>query len=176
MADTMALPIAEQLLQCLCEALAAGSSPPASCCLRPGTNVAQGVSEFEDECCSGLGWVRVVRIWPSGGDPGFPAINQDPFACSPGSYGIELEMGVYRCAPVGTDTVLPTCQEWTTTTEQILEDAASMRQAWCCFRDTYENNAKLVSDWSPVTVQGACTGGKMTVMIESYCQDCTNGS
>lgn len=170
--DTMVLPIAENLLACLCEAVAEAPNPPASCCLRPGVTVAQGVSEHEDECCEGLAWVRVSRVWPTGSEVGFPAINDDPFNCSPISYGIEMEMGIYRCAPTGDERNLPTCDEWTATTEQILDDAASMRRAWCCFRDNYDNSAKLVGQWIPVMVQGGCTGGTMTIMIESYCTDC----
>jgi hypothetical protein len=174
--DTMVLPIAESLLACLCEAVAEAPNPPASCCLRPGVTVAQGVSEHEDECCEGLAWVRVVRVFPTGSDVGFPAINDDPHACSPPSYGIELEMGIYRCAPTGDAMNLPTCAEWTATAEQILDDAASLRRAWCCFRDNYDNSAKLVGQWAPVTVQGGCTGGTLTIMIESYCSDCEAGS
>lgn len=173
--DTMVLPLAEDLLACLCEAVAEGPNPPASCCLRPGTNVAQGVSEFEDECCEGLAWVRVVRVFPSGGDIGFPEVNQATTACSPPSYGIELEMGIYRCAPTGDATNLPTCDEWTAATEQVLHDAASMRRAWCCFRDNHANDAKLVNQWIPVNVQGGCTGGTISILIESYCADCNGG-
>ena len=174
--DTMVLPIAEDLLACLCEAVAEGPNPPASCCLRPGVTVAQGLSEHEDECCEGLAWVRVVDIFPSGGEAGFPNVNDDTSACSPPSFGIELEMGIYRCAPTGDHKDLPTCDDWTGTTEQILDDAASMRRAWCCFRDGYSNNAKIVGRWRPVTVQGGCTGGTMRVMIETYCLDCESGS
>lgn len=170
--DTMVLPIAEDLLACLCVAVAEAPNPPASCCLRPGVTVAQGVSEREDECCEGLAWVRVSRVFPTGDEAGFPNVNEQTSACNPPSYGIELEMGVYRCAPTGDERNLPTCDEWTAATEQILDDAASMRRAWCCFRDNYANDAKLIGQWTPVEVQGGCTGGKMTIMIESYCTDC----
>jgi hypothetical protein len=63
--DQTVLPVAQQLLACLCEALSTNPNPPAQCCLRVGDVVYADFNQYQDQCCDGLAYVRVVRIYPT---------------------------------------------------------------------------------------------------------------
>lgn len=169
--DPIAFPLAQQLLECFCLQLAQeGDDKPTICCLRVGEEVAYGLSTTQDECCSGLSWVRITGLFPTGG--GFPEEGGQVNRCTPDSWGVELEMGVARCAPVGDASTLPTCVEWTETARLLAEDAAAMRRAiLCCFQSPTELFS--VGRWVPFGPEGMCVGGVMTVtVLVDACNEC----
>src|SRR5687768_14387744 len=92
--------LANTLLDCLTEALAANPNPPLRACLRVGEEVAQDISLYEDDCCEGLAYVKVNTMYPS---DNFPDPQERPRGnCLTESWVVDLEMGVFRCAPTGT--------------------------------------------------------------------------
>src|SRR5678815_883248 len=105
----LVLPTAQTLLQCLCAALATKPNPPAECCLRIGTDVSQEVLPI-DLCCSGFGYVRIGSMFPSG--QSFPDPDSTDQGCVGDRWAVELEMGVFRCAPN------PDCEAFTAATQQ----------------------------------------------------------
>lgn len=160
---------AQALLSCFEDELQTSPNPPAEICLRVG-EVPFDVGLSEDECCSGLAWVRVVRFFPS---VRFPDPVEDPNNCITTSYAIELEMGVARCKPFGTVQAGPTCDQWTALALQVDSDAAAMRRALCCFRPTIISDQVLPGEWTTFGAEGGCVGGTMSVTIQVDCLECT---
>lgn len=169
MADTLVLPLAEELLGCLCAALADSGNPVCQCCLHPGLATPM---DFCDCACSaggnGQAWVRVGRIYPAGAR--FPAQSFDADPCKINSWGVELIMGVYRCVhTLDDDGQPPSCDQVTSDTELILADAAAMRAAICCFGGDPDRQA-IAAEWSPIGPNGGCAGGVQSITVQFY--DC----
>lgn len=162
--DQMILPAAEQFLNLMCARLASQPNPPAECCLRVG-DVAQDAGEYEDKCCSGLAWVRVTGIFPTG--VGFPNPETDfPVdGCGTKAWGVTLQVGVFRCAPVGTAARGPSCEEWTAATVQVLDDDHAVRLALCDLIELKDPGTVSIGQWADIGPIGGCTGGYRTVVI-----------
>jgi hypothetical protein len=175
MADTLLFPFANTLLDCLCAAVSANSSElypaPEICCLRAGEAVALDISnEAVDECCRGLAFVRIDNFYPTGSQSApFPSPSSD-FAldkCSPYAWGLNMEMGIYRC--IGD----ADCDRWNYVAQRQMLDAKSMRQALCCFMQPLDAQTVSVTPWQAKGPEGGCIGGTMgiTVMVTN-CGGC----
>lgn len=163
--------LAAQLLSCFDQALQDGPNPPPDekICFRVG-EVPFSIGTNEDECCSGMAWVRVVRIYPS---KQFPSQDTTVDNCGTLGRAIEFELGAIRCLPFGDESAGATCDQWTAVFLQVDEDAASMRRAVCCMVSLLDPGALLFEgEWSPIDGQGGCIGGKMTVTVSTDCGDC----
>src|SRR5262245_8457634 len=122
MAETVLYKVADTLLTCLCQELAVNPNPPRYCCIRAGAEVTQDLgARVGDECCEGLGYVKVNSIFPS---TNFPLPDDEAYDCVR-AWAIELEMGVFRCAPQGGTGLVP-CEAWTATAQQLMDDAQAM--------------------------------------------------
>lgn len=172
--DPLVMPLARELLACYEEELAKlGDNAPASVGLRPGTVVDFLMSMSDDECCSGLGWVRPAGFYPS--SAGFPT--QDTQAQKQGTraWAVTLEMGIVRCAPTPGPEAIPSNAEWDDVTQAVMDAGAAMRRAICCWIDLDPVNRKqriLPGQWQPVAVQGGCVGGVIQVTILGPACDC----
>ena len=171
-ADPMVMPLARELLECYEQELMKVAAPPEFIQLRPGNVVAHLLSTYEDECCQGLAWVRPAGFFPSSSV--FPTQDAAPVKGGPRAWGITLELGAVRCAPVGTEDTIPTEEEWDTTVQAVMDDAAAMRRAVCCFIDAKPGRSGRVLPglWQPIEVQGGCVGGLMTVVVQGPACDC----
>jgi hypothetical protein len=172
-ADPVVMPLAYELLECLEQELAKVTSPPARIGLRPGTVVDFLLSTTEDECCEGLGWVRPALFYPSADR--FPLQAEEPQIPYVGSWAITLEMGVARCAPTPPETSIPSVAEWNAVVQAVMDDAAAMRRAICCFIDADPVNRKrnvLPGQWQPLEVEGGCVGGTLQVIVRGPACDC----
>lgn len=171
-ADPMVMPLARELLACLDTEIHKVASPPLYVQLRPGTVVDHLLSLRQDECCEGLAWVRPGSFFPS--SDVFP--NQDGVPPRQGVTGwaITLELGAIRCAPTPGAERIPTETEWDTTTQAVMDDAAAMRRAICCFIAAKQGRAKnvLPGIWQPLAVEGGCVGGVLPVTIKGPACDC----
>lgn len=178
MPDTLIYPVVQELLSCLCAALDTeyGDSPfkPQHCCVRAGESVSADASIYEDLCCEGLAWVRMNTMYVTNDE--FP--NPDTVAavsgCGVQAWGLELEMGVLRCAPTGSISEIPTCEEWTTLTSNVARDAKAMRAAMCCLINRLDPYSVAIGQWSPLPTTGGCAGGSwnLTVQIVNDCEGC----
>jgi len=166
--DLTFAPVVQALKDCYCTQLQLVSTPVADCCIRPG-EVAYGISLTQDECCSGLGWVRVVN-WGAG----FPGPEEQPTRCLPTQWRLDLELGAVRCAPVGTAETLPTCEEWTAAHNLMMEDAMARRQAVAgCFATGDPNRLVSFGEWQPIGPEGRCVGGTLSITVEVLpCDEC----
>lgn len=161
--DPVAQPILDALLLCLEEQVARVPDPPAAVCMRPGDRVDLLMAQGRDECCEGLAWVRLASIYPSSV---FPAPDEAYVKCQLG-WAVVVELGVARCAPVGDETTLPTCDQWTTATNHTTADAAALRRTLLCFRqiEEFRHRLHVPGAWLPMTTEGGCVGGSMTVTV-----------
>lgn len=170
--DLVAFPMAQALVACLEEQMSLVLDPPASVCLRPGQQVDPLLSINDDECCSGLAWVRIADIFPSSDDT-FPTQDETAaFPCNPRQWAVQLEMGAVRCAPTPDAYSMPSCEEWTAVVEKQMQDAAAMRRAVvCCFGEILDATY-LLGNWTPLPVSGRCSGGTQMVTVAAEHIDC----
>lgn len=159
---------AEQLHACLCAELAAVPNPPAHCQLRVGLDpIAADFDQFEDYCCTGLAYLRIIRVFPSGDN--FPARDELSTPCSPIAWGIEMELGVFRCLPAEPLHMSP--EAWQAAFRQVQLDQEAMVRAVCCWQDAEQaNNPNFMGyffrDWFPFSNQGGCGGGAISVTAQ----------
>lgn len=162
---TAAMTLAQTLLACLETSLAAGPNPPAAnrIMLRAGSEVTPMISTMDDECCSGLGWVRIVSI------SGVRQLGElDNVSCFSQERTLTLELGVARCIPTPGPSGLVSEDQWTAVALQLDADNGAMEAAVCCaFGDVDDQVAEevAVGDYEPFGPDGNCVGGRMTVRI-----------
>jgi len=170
--DPMVMPLARELLECLDQEMEKVESPPRYVQLRPGTVVDHLLSTSQDECCDGLAWVRPDGFFPSSAV--FPNPDEAPLPKGILAWAITLEMGAVRCAPTPDARSIPTGEQWDAVTQAVMDDAAAMRRALCCFIDARPGRAKNVLPglWQPISVQGGCVGGVLPITIKGPVCDC----
>lgn len=172
-ADPLVMPMARELLACYEQEISKVENPPLYVQLRPGNIVDHLISTVEDECCSGLAWVRPSGFFPS--STVFPTPDTVPQPKGTSAWAITLELGAVRCAPTPDEHSIPTAEEWDATTQATMDDAAAMRRAICCFIEAKPGRARRVlpGQWQPVSVQGGCVGGILPVTILGPACDCS---
>jgi len=177
--DPLISPIAADLVVCLTAEAAKVPNPPASprvVCLRPGDRVDLLISQTEDECCSGLMWVRWVRAYPSGQNT-FPTQDDRVSPCRVLRWAVQFELGAVRCAPTPDPESLPSCDEWTDVTLGVYDDGAAIRRAICCYAQSHEYDALVLQeDGRPLTTEGGCVGVAYLVTISGPACDCQGAS
>lgn len=167
--------IADALRACLDAAFTGDAGKPAEICHRPGAQVPFSYGQYQDECCSGLGWVRVASIDPV---VTFDQREQPSFSpCNVSDRRITLELGVARCNPSGDQSAGPTCDEWTALALRMDQDARAMREAVCCFADAHVDSAgplyrAMAGLWTPIEASGGCAGGTTEVTVWLNCKEC----
>jgi len=174
--DPIGSPVAQELLTCFTDQLSTLPSPPKYIQLRVGQETGPLIGENIDECCAGLAWIRIANIYPSWDS--FPAPDNSWLPCGPLAYAVVLEMGVAFCMPWSdSDDSFenrdpPNTTDWATAAATQMQHQTLMRRsAACCWRPTQR---RAVGEWSPLPVEGGCTGGKMlvTVSVPAPCADC----
>jgi hypothetical protein len=161
--------LSNKLLACFCAALAANPSPPVYCALRGGEEVAQDLgARVGDECCEGLGYVKVASIYPA---TNFPEQDTFSYECVR-AWAVEFELGVFRCAPGQVGSLVPAAA-WLATAQQLMHDAQAMRQAICCLIDQLPpGTGQLPGAWVPLGPQGGCIGGTMAFTVQIAINSC----
>jgi hypothetical protein len=153
---------AQQLLACFqAELQAPHPKPidPAYVMLRAGAEVTPLLSTTGDECCRGLGWVRIANI------TGVRQLNDT--VTTAGCFGQErvltLELGTARCAPTPGASTIPTEDQWTAVALLLDEDNGAMERAICCAFGDVDDVA--VGQYQPFGQDGNCIGATTTVQI-----------
>lgn len=162
---TVAMMLAQDLLACLETALLAGPKPPPAnkIMLRAGAEVTPLLGTGTDECCTGLGWVRIASI------SGVRQLGDlDNVSCFRQERTLTLELGVARCPPSAGISTVPTEDQWTAAALQLDADQGAMEAAICCAFGDIDNIAAeevAVGEYQPFGVDGNCIGGTMTVFV-----------
>lgn len=146
--------------------------PDDKICLRFGQQVNPSVGTAEDECCTGLAWVRVAGV-ESLADPTDPAQGN----CVTTARRITLELGTARCIPFGTTGAGPTCEQWTEATLKMDADQQAMEAALCCAMEAFHSlpfEPRLVPGlYEPFGPDGNCLTGTLQATIDYDC-GCAN--
>ena len=168
---THAMTLAQTLLACLETALAAGPNPIVAdhVMLRAGSQVTPLLGTRDDECCRGLGWVRIDQV------TGVKQLgDRENVDCFSADRAVTLEMGVMRCAPSADVGSVPTKDQWTAVSLQLDADHGAMEAAICCAFGDLDDDDQVadqvaeevaVGPYQPVGVDGNCIGGTMTVTL-----------
>lgn len=163
---TAAITIAQELLACLEARLTVSPYPilPEHIMLRAGAEVTPLLGTADDECCRGLGWVRVQGV------TGVKQLgDSDNVACFAQERTLTFELGVARCAPSSDISSVPTEDQWTDAALRQDSDMGDMEAAICCaFRVEPENplvEEVSVGGYAPFGVDGNCIGGTMLVNV-----------
>ena len=159
------LPMARVLLDSLEQVLTTRTDdPPAHFALRTGAEVGWDMSQNEDLCCEGFAYVKINRVYAS---TDFPIEDETFSACGPLAWAADLEIGILRCAPVGTVEAIPTDVDWADTTDQVANDSVAMRLAIEEFVTRLDplTDVLVTRSWLPVGPAGACTGGTQIVTV-----------
>lgn len=162
---TQAMTIAQELLDCLQTELTASPYPilPEHVMMRAGAEVTPLLGTSDDECCRGLGWVRIASI------TGVRELGTlDNTACFSQERTLVLELGVARCAPSSDTATVPTEDQWLDAALKLDEDQGDMEAAICCaFGDLEGSLAEevAVGEYRPFGVDGNCIGGTMLVSV-----------
>lgn len=171
--DPAVAPLVELMLACYAAEIKRVARPPASVCLRTGSQVDLLLSASgRDECCEGLAWVRLVDAFPS--SQNWPQQDRLPQPRGPAMWAVVLELGAARCAPVADASSIPTCQAWTNTSLAVLDDLAAARRAVCCFATARSWRKLLVGNHQPLRTEGGCVGGTLQVTVQAPACDCVD--
>lgn len=164
--------IADALRACLDTAFTGDTGKPAEICHRPGDIVPLNFGTAQDECCTGLGWVRVASVEPVVDPQQSEQADFNP--CSITDSRITLELGVARCNPSGTKAAGPTCEQWTELAFRMDLDRAAMKRAVCCLQGEENNGVYRImpGTWTPLDSSGGCAGGTLSVVVYTDCDEC----
>lgn len=149
----------ETLKACFCAELENSlGGPVCECAIVAGTNA------VFDNCCAGTAWLLVQEVYPS---DAFPSQNGDRVRCDTHSQAATIELGVVRCAPSVDDRGNPpTLHQKEQSARVIHSDRVRMMKAVrCCFTPEQGCDDIVFGGWVPVSEQGGCIGGSMTVTI-----------
>lgn len=145
---------------CFCALLAAGSAPPASCCVITADPVIP-------DCCSGFAWVRSTGALVVPYD-----VRQ---RCLPPVWALGVELGISRCAPATCGNLAnPCCENEAAAVLVQLADFASMQRALLCCLPAIAGGPKLdqinIISWAVDEPEGGCVTARMLANIEYYNQ------
>lgn len=164
---TQAMDLAQLLLGCLSGELQAPHPWPVDpdrVMLRAGEQVIPLASTVTDECCTGLGYVRIANI------SGVRDVTDRMASsrCFMAERLLTLELGVYRCIPTpGRDEII-TAAQWDEAAMKLDADWRAMEAAICCALGDPESlriGPIAVGLYEPVGPDANCIGGRLTVNI-----------
>ncbi len=176
--------LADQLLLCLSQAVTGGPNPPQELCLRVGSQIAHDMSQWEDLCCHGLGYVSLGDTFPTGNFPEQDIVRQANAVCAPPSWAQAFKIGIIRCVPVTSDAgdstfPPPTCAQWTAAAYHNMYDTAALRRTVCCFRNWLQVQTGFFMGMSVVIERqiqvdpnGGCVERYVTVTVQFPLCEC----
>lgn len=133
--------------------------------LRAGEQVIPLASTATDECCTGLGYVRIANI----GGVREVTDRMAAAGCFMSERLLTLDVGVYRCLPTpGKDQII-TADQWTEVALRADADQGAMERAICCAFDDPTDQLRIgpvaVGEYEQIGPDANCIGGRMTVNI-----------
>jgi|SRR5688572_6700644 len=150
---------AQEVLDCVCEALAEQSS--CGCPCRSFVTINQPVW---DECCEGQLALVMQRMYVMSN---FPAANAQPIVCS-SPLAADFTLQLIRCVPTMTETgVAPTAQELSDSAAQLYSDLyIAYRAVICCLAAYKKARLFTMRDGRMVGPQGGCAGFEIQFTVQ----------
>lgn len=170
MSDTILLPQAQALLDCLQIELELNPDPPARFCLRAGPTTIHDVdaqSSIDTTCCPGLAYARIGQVHPS---TTFPDPDPRSDRCLSLQRAMSITLGVVRCVPGVGDPAGPSCADWTLAATRDANDTDALFKAVCCWTGTSEFKSlrgrafSIVN--SDVIQEGDCIERFLSLLVE----------
>lgn len=132
--------------------------------LRAGEQVIPLASTSTDECCTGLGYVRIAGV------QGVRDVTDRMAAsgCFKAERLLTLELGVYRCIPTPDANQIVTAEQWSEAALKLDADWQAMEAAVCCAFGEPEQlriGPVAVGLYEPIGPDANCIGGRTTVNI-----------
>lgn len=148
-----------ELATCLCAQIEIDGQPPVCFCgVLPGSQVALDYTGNCAEAC-GMAWVRLSGMYPS---ISIGQISQRAANCQD-MWGLEVEIGIVRCASVLDDQGNPPSDAQLLADAQVqMADADTMRRAVLCCLSPKDF---LLGAYTPTGPQGGVVGGTFTVYL-----------
>lgn len=184
MADTQVNTLLDMAMLCLTTAVTGNPNPPENFCRRLDLQVAHDADLWTDLCCEGLAYVSfgdIVPSWDAFPEPAVVA-QASRGACPIPAWMVSMRMGIVRCVPTGTDSDMPTCEEWTATSVQQTHDAQALRAASCCLqqfvvanedaRGPFWGMSAVISTQQQIQLQGGCVERNVEIMVQFPNCDC----
>jgi hypothetical protein len=165
--------IGQNLLACLTVAVqaqaAAGNAPvPARIGFLVGATAVEDLSVYDDMCCDGTAYVRFASAYPSAN---FPQPDQGDRNCDPIAWGTIWEVGIMRCAPVGTANFITDMPTWAATNAIQMSDNNALEVTSTSYKQIYATGANdagvLVGQVTPLGPQGKCVSLSMSITIQA---------
>lgn len=173
--DRDVLPSALEVLAALQAGLAATANPPQHYRVVPGVEMVAAIDPNSgvDEVCQGVAWVRITGVHPCADFPepiGAPEAAQ---GITPTSLAVALEIGVVRCGPEPTPTMVTPDDVYLTAVSAVMDDAAVMRRLGESIMATTTVIVDyLTGSWVPLEAEGGGIGGVMTLTLQVPFLDC----
>jgi hypothetical protein len=150
----------DQLLECVCAALAdKGQGPVCWCGVFPAPDAVS--ADYCVECdggACGMGYIAMAEAFPY---TTFPFPDFDPTCAKPIAWA--LDVGVWRCMPVmETDGSLPPAADVTDATYRLLLDQVAL---FCAITDCDLPGIKGIEQWNPAS-GGGCAGGSWRINVD----------
>lgn len=172
--DPLPYKLANSLLTCFCNALAAIEAQdatlpkPGVCCLRPGVEVPFDVADDgTDMCCfdDGEAYVKIITSYPSSQFPE-PDVPTGKQPCQMQRLAVVFELGTIRC--IGVE---PDCSTRAYKVRQMMADGDAAYNAVCCWGKAIQDPSLggRGTMWSPGAWElagpdGLCVSGTMQVV------------
>lgn len=154
---------AESLLSCLESTLSAYNAEACRTFLAPG-----GPPPW-DTCCDcgtgeGQAWVQIAQVFPT---DNFPTQQTGAMRCPPTGFGVQMFIGILRCAATVDDTGrAPSAAKMMEDARKVQRDRAIITEALrCCYLQTEDPGSYVVGAWTPLGPQGGCVGGQVGVQV-----------
>lgn len=133
--------------------------------LRAGEQVIPLASTVTDECCTGLGYVRIAGVDGIRDTTDRMASS----GCFMSERLLTLELGVYRCIPTPEKDEIVTGDQWSEAALKLDADWQAMEAAICCAFDDPTDQLRIgavaVGLYEPIGPDANCIGGRTTVSI-----------
>lgn len=170
--DTMVMPVLLSALACLQDEAAKVPKPPALFTIRPGDAFEPSADPWTDECCVGVGWVRMVSSYETYDFPAPASVMEGN--CPPHSWAVVIEVGLNRCVPVAADRrgSIVTSEQWLAAATAQADDGAALRRVLCCLRELYDVADVTAGQVNPLPLQGNCGGVVLSITVRRDACDC----
>lgn len=147
-----------ELATCLCRQIKADGLPDLCFCgVVPGDAASD---QYTGDCSNdGMAWVRLITAYPANavGEP-----LETPNNCGFGM-GLDIELGIMRCVPVGSDDGdPPTAEELLAATDAQVANMMAMQKAVICCPAINMRDTRLNS-YVPIGPEGGLNGGTWTI-------------
>lgn len=160
--------IGKNLLACLTVQVQAAANVPSRIGFLVGASAVEDLSVYDDMCCDGTAYVRFASSYPSSN---FPDPDPGTRNCDPIAWATIWEVGIMRCAPVGSINFITDMPTWALTNVQQMTDNNSLELTATTYKQIYASGqfdaGVLVGQITPLGPAGKCVSLTMSITIQA---------